>query len=199
MKKSLLMSQLLPQVRGTRRVQVGQRLRLQALLGGRLDHLDAVLVGAGEEEGVVAPESVVAGKDVADDRRVNVPEVRLAVGVVDRRGDVKAVGHEASLQDAALTRGPANSIVHAGRSPPLSVNERTIVQSDRCRSRQPVQRQARGGVQVKSTSFASGDGSSTALLLADGADQAKGQKHHGPGESQQVRTRLPIFSAGVRY
>jgi hypothetical protein len=40
-----------------------------------------VLVGAGEEEGLVAGEAVVAGEDVGTDGRVDVSEVGLGVGI----------------------------------------------------------------------------------------------------------------------
>jgi len=67
--------------------------RLARRLGGAGDLL-AVLVGAGEEVRPVAREPVVAGDGVAADGRVDVPDVRLAVGVVDRRRKVeRAVGH----------------------------------------------------------------------------------------------------------
>ena len=73
------------------RVAVGELLRRDALaLGGERDRL-AVLVGAGEEEDVLAALALVAGEDVGADRRVRVAEVRRRVDVVDRRGDVE--GH----------------------------------------------------------------------------------------------------------
>ena len=73
------------------RVAVGQLLRRDPLALGRgLDRL-AVLVGAGEEEDVLATLAHVAGQHVGGHRRVGVAEVRLGVDVVDRRGDV--VGH----------------------------------------------------------------------------------------------------------
>ncbi len=72
-------------------VAVGQLLRGDALALGRvLDRL-AVLVGAGEEEDVLAALAHVAGEHVSRHRRVGVTEMRLRVDVVDRRGDV--VGH----------------------------------------------------------------------------------------------------------
>ena len=60
-------------------------------LGRQRDRL-AVLVGAGEEEDVLAALAHVAGEDVGGDRRVGVAEVGLGVDVVDRRGDVEAHG-----------------------------------------------------------------------------------------------------------
>ena len=55
-----------------------------------LDRL-AVLVGAGEEEDVLAALAHVPGEHVGRHRRVGVAEVGLRVDVVDRGGDV--VGH----------------------------------------------------------------------------------------------------------
>ena len=57
-------------------------------LRGPLD-LEPVLVGAGEEHDVVAPEPPPPGQDVGRDRRVRVPDVGRVVDVVDGRGDVE--------------------------------------------------------------------------------------------------------------
>ena len=76
-------------------VAVGQLLRRDALALGRLRDRLAVLVGAGEEEDLLAALAHVAGEDVGADRRVRVPEVRRRVDVVDRRGDVE--GHRRGL------------------------------------------------------------------------------------------------------
>ena len=65
----------------------------EARLLGRPQHLQAVLVGAGEEPGVVADQAVPAGQRVGGDRRVGVTDVRDVVDVVDRRRHVEAVGH----------------------------------------------------------------------------------------------------------
>ncbi len=51
----------------------------------------AVLVGAGQEEHVLAALAVVARHHVGGDRRVGVAQVRGRVDVVDRRGHVE--GH----------------------------------------------------------------------------------------------------------
>ena len=74
------------------RVAVGELARLDALALGRLRDRLAVLVGAGQEEHVLAALAHVAGEDVGADRRVRVAEVGLGVDVVDRRGDVVAHG-----------------------------------------------------------------------------------------------------------
>ncbi len=53
-------------------VAVGELLRRHALALGRLRDRLAVLVGAGEEEDVLAALAHVAGEDVGPDRRVRV-------------------------------------------------------------------------------------------------------------------------------
>ncbi len=60
-------------------------------LGRPLD-LQAVLVGAGEEERVVAQQPVPPGDRVRDDGRVRVPDVGRVVHVIDRRRQVE-LGH----------------------------------------------------------------------------------------------------------
>ena len=71
-------------------------------LGGVGDRL-AVLVGAGEEEHVLAALAHVAREHVGGDRRVRVAEVRLRVDVVDRRGDVE--GHAVAQATGARVAG----------------------------------------------------------------------------------------------
>ena len=78
-------------------------------LGGPGD-LEAVLVGAGEEEDVVADQAVPAGQGVGGDRRVGVPDVGHVVHVVDRGGQEEAAGHRFTL-----ARGPSRP---AGPWPP---------------------------------------------------------------------------------
>ncbi len=53
-----------------------------------LQHLDAVLVGAGEEEHVAAVEPHEAGDRIGGDRFVGVADMRRAVRIGDRGGDV---------------------------------------------------------------------------------------------------------------
>ena len=79
------------QVLEARGVAIGELLRADALALGLLGDRLAVLVGAGEEEDLLAALAHVAGEDVGADRRVRVPEVGRGVDVVDRRGDVE--GH----------------------------------------------------------------------------------------------------------
>ena len=71
---------------------VGPPGRGETLLLGGPGHLLPVLVGAGEEEDVVADQSVPAGQGIGVDRRVGVPHVGGVLDVVDRCGDVVA-GH----------------------------------------------------------------------------------------------------------
>ena len=75
-------------------------------LGGAL-HLQAVLVGAGQIEDLVAPEPAPAREDVTGDGRVGVTDVRDVVDVVDGGGDVEAGhggSHCARRSDSAATR-----------------------------------------------------------------------------------------------
>jgi len=67
-------------------VDVGLRVE-PALLGYAID-LGGVLVGAGEEEGLVTALLAVPDEYVRGDRRVRVPDVRARVHVVDRRCQV---------------------------------------------------------------------------------------------------------------
>ena len=81
--------EVVPRGAEQRAVAVGPLLRGDAVrLGGPLD-LEPVLVGAGEEHDVVAPEPPPPGQDVGRDRRVRVPDVGRVVHVVDRRRDVE--------------------------------------------------------------------------------------------------------------
>ena len=78
----------LKRARSGRRARAASMPSRSACLGDRL----AVLVGAGQEEDVLAALAHVPGEDVGGDRRVGVPQVGLAVDVVDRGGDVEAHG-----------------------------------------------------------------------------------------------------------
>jgi hypothetical protein len=64
-------------------------------LGRPLD-LEPMLVGAGQEEGVVAQQAVPAGEGIGDDGGVGVSDVRCVVDVVDRGRHVIA-GHVTRL------------------------------------------------------------------------------------------------------
>ena len=76
-------------------------LRVQPGRARRLLDLLAVLVGAGQEENLVAVQPLEARHDVGRDRGVGVADMRRAVHVVDRRGDVEALGHARVIADAA--------------------------------------------------------------------------------------------------
>ena len=75
---------------------VGLLLGAEAVLLGGPGHLQAVLVGPGQEEDVLAEQPVPPGQAVGDDRGVGVADVGRVVDVVDRRRDVEAA-HTARL------------------------------------------------------------------------------------------------------
>ena len=60
-----------------------------------------VLVGAGQEEHLVAVQPLEARHHVGRDRGVGVADMRGAVHVVDRRGDVEALAHGGVIADGA--------------------------------------------------------------------------------------------------
>ena len=92
------------------RVLVGQLAGRRAEpLGGLGDGL-AVLVGARQEEHVLAALPHVTGEHVGRDGRVRVPEMGLGVDVVDRRGDV--VRHRA----ARLLARPGHAAAASARA-----------------------------------------------------------------------------------
>ena len=102
MKKSLVALSVARQLLEADRVAVAELARRDAELLGRLGDRLAVLVGAREEEDVLAALAHVAREHVGGDRRVRVPEMRLAVHVVDRRRDV--VRHGSRCYSAAAPR-----------------------------------------------------------------------------------------------
>ena len=71
------------------RVPVRQLDRGDPLLLGGLLHLLAVLVGAGQEEDVLAVEPLEARQHVGRDRGVGVADMGYAVGIENRRRDVE--------------------------------------------------------------------------------------------------------------
>ena len=75
-----------------RRVLIGERLGLHPLGERGVSDRLPVLVGAGEKEHILIALSHVARDDVGGDRLVRVPEVRDAVDVGDRGGDVEGHG-----------------------------------------------------------------------------------------------------------
>ena len=93
------------------RVAVGQRLRRNAFLFGRLLHLQPVLVGTGQEKHVLAVEPVKTRQRVGGDHRIGVADMRLAVRVEDRRCQVEIVlGHGKFLSE----RCDGGGIAHCG-------------------------------------------------------------------------------------
>ena len=99
---------------------VGELLRRDAGgCGGALDLL-AVLVGAGEERGVVAEEAVAAGDDVGGDGGVGVADVGARVDVVDRGGEIElflcsGMGGQAQFSRVAELRWNAHSCFFTSR------------------------------------------------------------------------------------
>jgi hypothetical protein len=72
---------------------VDERLGFDAaLLGGLLDLL-AMLIQAREEVRRMAEQALAPGDDVGEDLLVGVAQVRGAVGVVDRGGQVELTRH----------------------------------------------------------------------------------------------------------
>ena len=78
---------------------------IPSLLGDLRDRL-AVLVGAREEEHVLAALAMVPGEDVGADRRVGVAQVRRRVHVVDGRRDVEGHGGGQRLAAPPVRRPP---------------------------------------------------------------------------------------------
>src|ERR1700754_2222822 len=70
----------------------GRKLRRRQALALRgLDHLQPVLVGAGQEEHVLAVEPLEARQRIGCERLIGVADMRLAVGIGDRGRDVESV------------------------------------------------------------------------------------------------------------
>src|SRR5690606_36661545 len=86
-----------------RRVAVGQLLGRDTLLGRALLHLEPMLIGAGEQEDLAAVQAGKAGHDITGDGCVGMAEMRLAIGVIDRRGEVegRSPAHEVNAPWAA--------------------------------------------------------------------------------------------------
>ena len=72
-----------------RRVAVGERARFEALARRRLLHLDAVLVGAGQEAHVVTVEPRETRDRVRGQRLIGVADVRRAVRIGNSGGDIE--------------------------------------------------------------------------------------------------------------
>ena len=88
MKSSFEQSERFDHVLEQRHVAVGSCARVKPLLARGLLHLQAVLVGAGQEIDVVAVEPHEARDRVGGDRLIGVADMRRTVRVGDRGGDV---------------------------------------------------------------------------------------------------------------
>ena len=88
MKSSLEQSSAVDHVAKTRRVAVGKLCRGNALLLRRLQHLHAVLVGAGQEEYVHALQAPEARQRVRCDSLIGMADMGHIVRVGDGCGDV---------------------------------------------------------------------------------------------------------------
>ena len=84
-----------------RHVALDQLARRQVFLGRGLQHLDAVLVGAGEKEHVAAVEPHEARDGVGRDRLIGVADMRRAVRIGDRGGDVIGLAGRVCFTDMA--------------------------------------------------------------------------------------------------
>ena len=83
-----------------RRQRVAIILRIFSFRLRRLLHFLAVLVEAGQKKNLLPEAAPGAGDDVGDDLLVGVAEVRLAVDVINRRGDVKTLGSISNYSEA---------------------------------------------------------------------------------------------------
>jgi len=79
---------------------VRQRARLDPAVARGLDHLEAMLVRAGLEAHVAAHLALVARDRVGGDRLIGMADMRAAIGIVDRSGDVEGFGHGRALGGA---------------------------------------------------------------------------------------------------
>ena len=72
---------------------IGERLRREPLARGGLLHLQAVLVHARDEQGLAPVQPHESLDRIGRDAFVGMPDVRRAVGVGDRGGDVETLAH----------------------------------------------------------------------------------------------------------
>jgi hypothetical protein len=82
--------------------------RGDAQLARLLRHLEPVLVGPGLEAHLAAHQPLEAGDDVGRDRLVGMADVRLAVGIMDRGGDVVGLSH--ANPPISIIRSPASKL-----------------------------------------------------------------------------------------
>ncbi len=107
MKSSLEISNLFTMAwkRGTLRSTSCRGVKF--LLGRGLQHFAAVLVGAGEKEHVAAVEAGKAGDGVGGDRLIGVADMRRAVRIGNRGGDVIGLGgHDVAVAHDSLCHAP---------------------------------------------------------------------------------------------
>ena len=71
------------------RILIGPLLRRHSVLRGGLDNLGRMLIGAGQEEHIIATEPVIAGHNVGQRGGVDMPDVRAIVHIINRRGDIE--------------------------------------------------------------------------------------------------------------
>ena len=117
--------QFRPEIPEVRAYLVDKFLRAPALLRRGLGNLVTVLVGAGEEAHILAPQLVKTGKGVADDRGIGMAEMRVGVDVINRGRDIKSLSLHSPCSLVCLRtrmRRPAFLIVqpcHPGGAFPL--------------------------------------------------------------------------------
>ena len=87
------------------RVAVGELDRRQPLGDRRLLHLEAVLVGARQEEHVLAVEPLEARDRIARHRRIGMADMGDPIRIEDRRGEVEArlLGHDGIRKSTAYS------------------------------------------------------------------------------------------------
>ena len=72
-------------------ISIRQFTRRDVLRSGRLDHLDAVLVGAGQEIDLTAFKPLETGNRVGRNHLVGVADMGHAIGIGNRGRDVKGL------------------------------------------------------------------------------------------------------------
>ncbi len=98
-----------------RHVALDQLPWRQVLLCRRLQHFDAVLIGAGEKEHIAAVEPLEAGDGVGGDRLIGVADMRRAVRIRDRGGDVIGfAGHERRYQPRVASASKPKTLKTSG-------------------------------------------------------------------------------------
>src|SRR5207302_8039038 len=95
--------ELRPQVGEGRGHGIHLFLRGDTPLGGDAFDIDAVLVGAGQQEDVVTAQAVIAGDRIGGDGGVGVANVGYVIGVIDGRGQVIG-GHSSGPRCRKLER-----------------------------------------------------------------------------------------------